>query len=302
MARENYDPESPYGYTPTAWVCILFIVLFSVSGAIHIGQAIWFKYWVIFPTLAIGIALEIIGWAARYWSNQNILYDPPFLQQIITLIIAPVFFSAWCYTILGLGINRLGQQYSFLRPKWYLAIFVTCDIISLILQAVGGGWAASASDPIPKTPTNIMVGGIIFQLVSMVLFTALAFDFILRASSGRQWRHRQSGPFSEQGQGRGQGVGGGNLFPEGEEKIGEDRRDTRGWWFVMAGTAICSLMIIIRGVYRSIELVQGWNGYLISHEVYQDTLDGIPMILAVLAINIFHPGFFLPRRQGWKNA
>ncbi|WWD16463.1 hypothetical protein CI109_100889 [Kwoniella shandongensis] len=299
MGRDDYDLESAYGYTPTEWVTIVFIVVFAVSGAVHVGQAIWFKYWIVFPTIVIGIILELIGWAARYWSSQNVLYDPPFLQQIITLIIAPVFFSAWCYTILGLAINRLGQQYSALRPKWYLAIFITCDIISLVLQAVGGGWAASASDPIPKTPTNIMVGGIIFQLVSMVAFSSLALDFMIRATKKKAWKHRQSEE-SMVSASENATFAGANDNASWEEKE-KEKGEINGWWIVLAGTAICSLMIIIRGVYRSVELVQGWNGYLISHEVYQDTLDGLPMSLAMIAVNILHPGFFLPKRRGWRN-
>ncbi|OXG25307.1 hypothetical protein C367_03126 [Cryptococcus neoformans Ze90-1] len=302
-ASDQYSLTSPYGYTPTEWVTIVFIVLFSVSGALHLVQATIFKYWIVFPTIAVGIALEIIGWAGRYWSNQNILYNPPFLMQIITLIIAPVFFSAWDYTILGIAIQNLGRQYSMLAPKAYVALFVTCDVISLILQAVGGGWAASSDFPVPKAPTNIMVAGIIFQLVSMIIFSFLACDFMYRAWRKKPYQRKVrqvvDEPIGETGSGATEGTEG----SEGE-KFDEVERSAvvRGWWWVMAGTAICSLMIIIRGVYRSVELVQGWNGYVISREVYQDCLDGIPMFIAVLSINVFHPGFFLPRRRKWGRA
>ncbi|OWT39239.1 hypothetical protein J008_03205 [Cryptococcus neoformans] len=302
-ASDQYSLTSPYGYTPTEWVTIVFIVLFSVSGALHLVQATIFKYWIVFPTIAVGIALEIIGWAGRYWSNQNILYNPPFLMQIITLIIAPVFFSAWDYTILGIAIQNLGRQYSMLAPKAYVALFVTCDVISLILQAVGGGWAASSDFPVPKAPTNIMVAGIIFQLVSMIIFSLLACDFMYRAWRKKPYQRKVrqvvDEPIGETGSGATEGTEG----SEGE-KFDEVERSAvvRGWWWVMAGTAICSLMIIIRGVYRSVELVQGWNGYVISREVYQDCLDGIPMFIAVLSINVFHPGFFLPRRRKWGRA
>lgn len=221
-------------------------------------------------------------------------------MQIITLIIAPVFFSAWDYTILGIAIQNLGRQYSILAPKAYVALFVTCDVISLILQAVGGGWAASSEFPVPKSPTNIMVAGIIFQLVSMIIFSLLACDFMYRAWKKKPYQRKLrqvvDEPIGETGSGATEGTEG--------EKYDEVERSAvvRGWWWVMAGTAICSLMIIIRGVYRSVELVQGWNGYVISREVYQDCLDGIPMFIAVLSINIFHPGFFLPRRRKWGRA
>ncbi|WVQ96054.1 hypothetical protein IAU59_003154 [Kwoniella sp. CBS 9459] len=302
MAREDYNPVSPYGYTPTAWVCLLFVGLFSISGLAHILQAWRYKYWIVFPTLVVGALLEIIGWAGRYWSSQNVLYDPPFLQQIITLIIAPVFFSAWLYTLLGIAINRLGPQYSILRPKLYITVFVTCDVISLVLQAIGGGWAATAPNPTPKTPTNIMVGGIVFQLISMIIFSFLALDFALRAMKKRPYTGRQSQSLEQ--------IQSHSTSPyEADEKAGArpgeaTRSDTEfaGWTKVLVGTGICSLMIIIRGVYRSVELVQGWEGYLITHEVYTIWFDGAVMVLAIVAVNVFHPGFFLPARSGWRHA
>jgi hypothetical protein len=62
-------------------------------------------------------------------------------------------------------------------PKWYTIVFCTGDIISLVIQAIGGGGAAIAvqSNP-PRDPdkgARIMVGGIVFQMVIMVLFTAI---------------------------------------------------------------------------------------------------------------------------------
>ncbi|OXC83530.1 hypothetical protein C345_04240 [Cryptococcus neoformans A2-102-5] len=238
-----------------------------------------------------------------------------------------------------MSINTLGQQYSFLRPKWYIIIFVTCDFISLILQAVGGGWAASVDPPTPKMPTNIMVGGIIFQLVSMIAFAGLGVDFMQRALRRRAYRGREGDEVEmlpstpEQATGK-EGMYGGYAVA----RVTRGEKEVRRWRWVMVGTGICSIMIIVRGgvlscfiyeisradgisrqgIYRSVELIQGWDGYLITHggqfdrndlsrltgpaEAYQDTLDGIPMIMALLATAVFHPGFFLAPRQGWKSA
>jgi len=66
-----------------------------------------------------------------------------------------------------------------LRTQKYTIVFCTCDVISLVVQAIGGGSAAVAvqSDSIPRKDPNvgarIMVGGIIFQMAIMVLFTIL---------------------------------------------------------------------------------------------------------------------------------
>lgn len=51
-------------------------------------------------------------------------------------------------------IKHLGSQYSLLGAKWYLIIFVIADIISLVLQAVGGGGAAVQAQRYEDTTSN----------------------------------------------------------------------------------------------------------------------------------------------------
>ena len=57
---------------------------------------------------------------------------------------------------------------------------------------------------------------------------------------------------------------------------------------------ISSLMIVIRGVYRSAELFQGWTGYIIIHPRYIG-LDCVPMFIAVAVFKFIHPVFLLPK-------
>lgn len=63
---------------------------------------------------------------------------------------------------------------------------MSCDFISLLLQAAGGAIAAS-SDTVKDTDlgVNIMIAGLSFQVVSLVLFIGLCCDFA--------WRVRKTG-------------------------------------------------------------------------------------------------------------
>jgi hypothetical protein len=58
-------------------------------------------------------------------------------MQITTLIIAPVFFTAALYVLLGVLIKLLGRQSSLLSARMYAIMFVTCDVISLVVQVSG---------------------------------------------------------------------------------------------------------------------------------------------------------------------
>lgn len=279
---------------------------------------------------------------------------------------APVFFSAYCYTILGAAINVLGPQYSALEPRNYFIVFITADLVSLILQAIGGGQAASAaatSSP-TKSATDIMVAGIIFQLCSMVVFVALGVDFILRASgkrpyafqerrlareeqraaqglkrSERKWwgRKRQDGAVfddnyvSAEKQGQitappaarhdsadsastrvgspspavGPAKSGASAEAQTESQTGIDahrvaEKSLSRWWIFLGAALFSSLMIICRGVYRSVELCQGWTGHLMMTEMYQNWLDAFVMLLAVGVFNFVHPLYLFGRKSSWK--
>ncbi|KAJ5817243.1 hypothetical protein N7447_009476 [Penicillium robsamsonii] len=265
--RPDWYPS--YGYRPTKAVGIAFCALFGLSMALHIAQFCWKRTWWC-SVFAIGCLAELIGWAGRTWSSECPYNYTAFMMQIATLIIAPTFFTAGIYILLGRFIQILGRQResSFLTPKQYLWIFCTCDVISLVIQAVGGGLAASASgayggDTAPGT--NTMVAGIVFQLVSISMFGVCTIDFVRRVI-----------------------------------KLGLLRSMTgKGSFMTLMVTMIISVLCIyIRSIYRTIELAQGWTGYLITHESYFIGLDGVLMIIAVGIFNVFHPGWLLPSVEG----
>ncbi|CRG85911.1 putative protein C17G6,02c [Talaromyces islandicus] len=256
------DPA--YNYVPSLGAGIAFSVLFGLSMALHTVQFIWKRTWWC-SLFSIGAMVELLGWAARAWSAQCPYQMTAFLMQISTLIIAPTFFTAGIYVLLGRFISMLGNRSSVLSPKLYLWIFCTCDIISLVVQAIGGGMASMESDKVngnTKPGTDIMVAGIIFQLVSITIFVLCAADFLRRVMNQRLLQTVQ-----------------GSLTP-------------------LLGAMVFSIVCIYaRSIYRTIELLQGWSGYLISHERYFIALDGAMMVLAVVVFNIIHPGWLMPKHK-----
>ena len=152
-------------------------------------------------------------------------------------------------------ITQYGRRYSLISARMYLAIFVSFDIISIVIQAVGGASASKAGGEDPpgntKPGTNIMMAGIIIQLVSMSAFGLLWLIFL--------WRARAV-PISK---------------------------------VLLIVTTFSAACIIVRNFYRAVELSQGWKGYLITHEVYFAVLDGALMALSVGIFNIFFPTRYL---------
>lgn len=169
-------------------------------------------------------------------------------------------------------------------------------------------WKSFLSGSADASP---VLAGILFQLGTMTIFTVLALDFILRVIAHRPYAHRHSRtivptdppatlPSSETEQ-EGEGAKEKDTFTP-TEAYQTTPTNLRHAQLLLAGIAFASTMIYVRGVYRSIELAQGWSGYLITHENYFTYLDGLPMALCFSAFAALHPGWLLPRREGWKNA
>lgn len=107
-------------------------------------------------------------------------------RYIICLTIGPAFFSAAIYLCLARIVVIYGENLSRVRPRTYTITFITCDLIALVLQATGGGFANSRDTS--TMGTHIMIAGLAFQVASLLLFLLLASDFAWRAwSSKDKW-------------------------------------------------------------------------------------------------------------------
>lgn len=253
-----------YGYVPSLAAGIVFIVVFSLITLVQLGLVVRSRIWWL-SILVVGGIGEILGWAGRLWSNQNIYSLNAFLVQQCCLILAPCFFSAGCYGLLGMLVRALGPEHSPLRPSLYLIIFCVCDLIAIIVQAVGGAMAAFAlqNDESSTSGTWIMVAGILIQLVAMVAFCLMGLIFARNVRRAPSWREK--------------------------ENVKHGRVGLLSWSLVWI-----SAWILVRCIYRAIELSQGWEGYLITNEPYFDTLDAMAMVFAQGAFCVCWPSWCLP--------
>ncbi|KAI8657121.1 hypothetical protein NCS57_01089400 [Fusarium keratoplasticum] len=267
--------DTSYGYVPTFGAGIAFCILFLLSTSAHVFQFARVRRWTSL-TFALGAMTELIGWAGRTWSSKCPYNGDAFLMQITTLIIAPTFFTAGLYVILGTLINRLGRSSSLLGPKMYAVVFLTADIVALVIQAIGGALASTEADKIngdTETGTNIMVAGIVFQMAAMVVFTGLVIDFMRRVFIKKTYLS----------------YGKAGLEPPNSLPV------TYAW--LLVAVCVSLAMIFIRSIYRTVELAQGWEGYLITHEGYFIGLDACLMIVAVGIFNFLDPVFLLPDKD-----
>ncbi|CAG7847945.1 SubName: Full=Related to RSB1-integral membrane transporter or flippase that may transport LCBs from the cytoplasmic side toward the extracytoplasmic side of the membrane {ECO:0000313/EMBL:CCA69445.1} [Serendipita indica DSM 11827] len=276
-------PRTPYGYVPTMWICGLFVALFGVSGIIHLAQALrWRVYWMI-PTMVIGCLGEVLGWSGRLWSSKNPSLLTPFLMQITTTIISPSFMSAANFTILGRIIDRLGYRYSWLTPTWYLIIFITLDTISLVIQAIGGARASQAAETggDPEPGGDIMLYGIVTQIIALGIYVILGADFLVRYFLDKPTRKLTL-----------------KRSTSSDTRLDEQttlERPTleRNVKLMVLALVLNTIFLLIRGGYRTVELQDGWTGRIITNQSLFNLLDGMPIVLCTFIFNILHPGYLL---------
>ncbi|RXW14805.1 hypothetical protein EST38_g11049 [Candolleomyces aberdarensis] len=196
-------------------------------------------------------------------------------QGVAIAMVALFAFSTTAnFIIFGKIIEGLGTCYSRLTPKYYTIIFCSSDVISLFVQGAGGGMAAVASKNGKniETGSHVMLVGIVFQLVVIVIFAALAAEYLIRQAKNLPLRPRVV-QIEKQDEGRAK------MTPELKIMLG--------------GLAFNTLCLFIRAVYRVVELSEGWGGPIMKVELYFNVLEGMMIVLAIYIINFIHPAYFL---------
>lgn len=159
------------------------------------------------------------------------------------------------------------------------AQFIPCDVVSLVLQATGGGMAAVAfhGSRSATTGTNIMIAGLSFQVFTLLCFIAASVDFALRTHR-RQHQHQHQLD--------------GNATHHDPRLV--RMRQTLRFRLFLGALALATFCILWRSAFRVAELSEGWSGPIIGKQGLFIGFEGVLIVVAVYALNIFHPVLCAP--------
>ncbi|SCU77740.1 LADA_0A01992g1_1 [Lachancea dasiensis] len=295
-AAENYSLYGPMN--PNIAFNSAMAAIFGILFILQALAGVWTRQWWMLVSFLCACALEVIGYVGRSLSHDNTSDLNDFLLQFICLTIAPVFTMAGLYYQLGKLVEIYGHAFALLKnPMLYSYIFIVCDWISLIIQAVGGGMSGNAAANYDDTSTgdHIFVAGLAFQVASMTMFLFLWFHLLYQIFVVTRMQHVGTTKVSI------------SLFriPQSEidykyrAKFESLRLHPQRWifrYFPWALT-VSVLLVYVRCIYRVIELAEGWNGNLITHEVYFIILDALMISLATTIMTVFYPGFAFKGRS-----
>ncbi|KAF4310204.1 putative rta1 domain protein [Botryosphaeria dothidea] len=255
--------DGPYKYDPSTTAAVLFAIIFCIPTIWHCIQCVRTRSWY-FIALIIGGFFEIIGYTTRAITTKDVDNKAAYIIQTLTILLAPALFAASMYMLLGrLVVVTRSQRLSLIRPNWLTKIFVGGDVLSFLIQCLGGGvLATQATADKPDQSKldlgeNIIVVGLFVQLVFFGLFLIV----------GGWWARR----LRRESSGKNDGSGG---VP---------------WKKHFVVLMAASFLVFVRSAFRVIEYLGGSDGYLLSHEWPAYVFDAALMYTVMVLFNTTHP-------------
>ncbi|KAI5953702.1 hypothetical protein KGF54_003074 [Candida jiufengensis] len=306
-----------FGYELSRPGNLVFLILNFIIIAYIAGMAIWSRYWGFNITFFCGYTLEFIGFLGRvlgFQDNSSLQY---YLMSSIGLVISPAFIMAGIYFLFGQLVVIHDRRFSILPPLFYSYFFITIDVVSLLIQAAGGGISSvAANNHTSQSAGNaIMITGICAQIFAMSIFLIFWFEFLNRLFFKRMPQEstysREENPLRKRSFW--------NFFKllfnvrsvrEYKQQYLEQFynpkfasvRDHKLFPFMPLAMTIAVIVVYIRCVYRVVELIQGYSGYLMNHEIYLLVLDATMISICGLIFFPFHPVWVFGKKNLVKLA
>ncbi|KAH6900771.1 RTA1 like protein-domain-containing protein [Thelonectria olida] len=243
------------------------IIFLAISYLTLIKYRAWF-----FLCVPIGATIEVAAYILRSYSIKNDTELTPFVLTLTFTVLAPIFIAAGNYLLISRLIVAVlppsNHRILKIPGRRLTPIFVVCDVVAFLVQGSGSS-IASADDwqgNGEKIGRNVLIGGLVFQLIAFSLFLCVFRKF-----------H----------------VLGNRLAVEDAPK---------GWTLVVRSVYISSTLIMVRCIYRVCEFAEGMNGYAFRTEWLFWVFESLPMIGAIGIFCIYHPSRYLGKHGARRKA
>ncbi|TPX11702.1 uncharacterized protein E0L32_007681 [Thyridium curvatum] len=254
-------------YLPSIPAAGVFCGLFAIITVLNCWRVGRTGTWSFIPFI-IGGFMECIGYATRAVAYNQTGKLVPFALQNSMILLAPVLLAATIYATLGRVISGVNaDKYAIVRPRWITRLFVTGDILSLLVQGSAAGLMLMEGRM--KTGQNIVILGLVIQILLFGLFCLTAALFHVRMRRCPTEGHRSGGE-------------------EWERQI-----------YRLYGV---SALVMFRSVFRLVEFIMGYNAYLLTHEWPLYVFDSAPMLAVMIIFWFALPGTVWMRRPGSKDS
>ncbi|KAJ7661730.1 RTA1 like protein-domain-containing protein [Mycena rosella] len=246
------DPSYNFLYCPSFPAAVLFSALFGLTTIAHVAQAIHYRKKFCWVVIMAGI-WETSGLTLRVFSVLNTTSAAFGTPSQILILLAPIWINAFLYVLMSRFVYFFVPDKSVggISAQRLSLCFVLLDITAFLMQAGGGLIINSDSARVALIGIHVYMGGIGLQQVFICGFIALVVRFHYKML-------RTDGP-----------------------------TDWKRPLYVMYASLA---LITIRIIFRLIEFSSGVLSPITMHEAPFYCLEALPMFVALLLWNVFHPG------------
>ncbi|ESK96060.1 integral to membrane protein [Moniliophthora roreri MCA 2997] len=264
------DPEND-AYNPLRYIAsnTLTGIAFGLVLLVALIQTWCIKKWGAKHMLlmTIGAYTFAFGLSTRFGLNRHPESKGLYIVQYLFVTLSPCAFIAAEYVLLGRFARYLGCDHHLLvSPRRITLSFIISDVSTFLIQAAGGASSVSANDDRMRlVGSRIFLAGLALQLLSFAIFTFIYLNFVHRVRKYElaTWHMDQS------------------------KKWYND-------WRSLAGAVFISCIgVLIRSVYRTVEISEGFAGHLATTEAFFYALDTLPLFIAIVIYIPFWPGRFI---------
>ncbi|KAG2447526.1 hypothetical protein HYH02_007450 [Chlamydomonas schloesseri] len=250
-----------FGELPAIAPAVIALILYALAGAAALILTWRTRAW--FMAIVTATAwLEALGFAARVLVIRSPSLNVYIGMQAL-LIITPVILPLVDYIVVGrlVALGDAGALHRWIKPHYIPRFFLASDVFTLMLQGAGGGLISGTDPKSRDMGRNLLLAGLFLQLGFFTAFTWLT-----------AWA-QTSKPF-------------------GLRDRTSDLVPRLGTVFACLYTTI--VLMYVRNIFRTVEFIMGYDGYLATHEAFFYGFDFVPIFGSVLIFCVWHFGYYMP--------
>lgn len=179
-----------YGQELNVGVQVFFGITFLIIFIAQLGLGVKGRMWSFTLWMTLGVGFEVVGYIARIYEAKNPFSFRAYAGELVTLLLAPTFIAAAISVTFKHIVLYYDARWSLFRPKLYPWVFVGTDFVSIFIQFIGAGAAASVAggggdenSTVVKIGDGAILGGVIFQVINMLGCSVLMLHYAKRRKS-----------------------------------------------------------------------------------------------------------------------
>ncbi|KDR83684.1 hypothetical protein GALMADRAFT_219515 [Galerina marginata CBS 339.88] len=262
----RHDPYNPLKYIASN---TLTAIAFSLVLVVGIIQTWFIKKWGAkwMMSMTIGAYCFALGLSVRFGLHTHPQSKGLYIVEYLFVVLSPCAFIAADYVLLGrLAKHLKADKHLLVTSRRITIVFVSSDITTFLIQAIGGAMSVSANEPQRALAgSRVFLAGLAAQLLSFLSFSFIYLVFLYRVQ-----RHE----------------------PE-TWAMDNNKRWYNSWLALATALFFSCIGILIRSGFRVVELSEGFQGRLTTSEPLFYALDTLPLFVAISVYIPFWPGRFI---------